>query len=119
MVIVDSSVWIDHLRKSNEDLVYLLNEDQVYTHPFIIGELACGNLRDRQKFLWLLEQLPYSQKADEAEVLALVEQKRLFGRGVGWVDAHLIASALLSSCSIFTFDKSLLKAVKALRLDWS
>ncbi len=107
MVLVDTSVWIDHFRSSNEDLVALLSEGQVLTHSFIIGEIACGSARQRQEILSLLPLLPQADPASNSEVLSLIEDYELFGKGIGWVDAHLLASCLLNHCSLWTVDKSL------------
>jgi predicted nucleic acid-binding protein len=107
MILVDTSVWVDHLRKGNDRLGALLLDEQVLGHPFVIGELACGSLKNRQEILHLLRALPASRLAEHDEVLRLLESHRLLGRGIGWIDAHLLASALLSRCSLWTFDKRL------------
>ena len=98
MILVDTSVWIDHLRRGNERLKSLLHDDQVLCHPFVIGELACGNLHNRNEVLYLLEALPGVPVADHTEVLHLIDAHRLYGQGLGWIDAHLLASALLTGC---------------------
>ena len=107
MTLVDTSVWIDHLRTGNRALVSLLHGEQVLTHPFVIGELACGRMRDRQRILGLLGTLPGARVAGHDEVLAFVERHRLFGRGIGWIDAHLLASARLSHAGLITLDRRL------------
>ena len=107
MVLVDTSVWVDHLRGKPSQLAELLEEGSVVCHPFIIGELACGNIRNRDEILDLLQALPLATSADHAEVLHLLQENRIYGRGLGWVDAHLLASAMLSGCSLWTRDKSL------------
>lgn len=107
MILVDTSVWVDHLRKSNDRLSSLLEQDLVLTHPFIIGELACGSMMNRREILELLEALPRVRTAGHAEVLYLIEVERLHGRGIGWVDAHLLASTLLSHSFLLTSDKKL------------
>ena len=108
MILVDTSVWIDFLRVGNDKLAGLLKANQVLTHPFIIGELACGNLRNRTEVLSLLAALPRTEAATDAEVLFLIERRRLMGRGIGYIDAHLLASAALSSpAKIWTGDKRL------------
>lgn len=91
----------------NERLKSLLQEDQVLCHPFVIGELACGNLHNRNEFLHLLEALPGVPIADHTEVLHLIDAHRLYGQGLGWVDAHLLASALLTGCELWTSDRLL------------
>ena len=107
MILVDTSVWIDHLRVGNERLRALLQNDQVLCHPFIIGELACGNLHNRNEVLHLLEALPSVPVADHSEVLHLINTHRLYGQGLGWIDAHLLASALLTGCELWTSDRLL------------
>lgn len=110
MTLVDTSVWVDHLRSGNRTLVSLLEHDEVLTHPFVIGELACGHLRRRREILGLLNALPKAAVADHEEVLVLVEDHRLSGRGIGWVDAHLLASSRLSGARLITLDAPLLRA---------
>ncbi len=116
MTLVDTSVWIDHLRKDNPMLKKLLNDSEVLVHPFIIGELACGNLKNRSEILRLLDELPKAVVAENAEVLQFVERNQLFGQGMGWIDVHLLASAILSRSTMLTFDKTLEKAYKKLRV---
>jgi len=107
MVLVDSSVWVSHLRAGNSDLEILLNDGRVVCHPFIIGELACGNLKNRTEILSLLHSLPMAKLAEHEEVLQFIESNRLMGRGVGYVDAHLLASAVLTTIRFWTLDKKL------------
>jgi hypothetical protein len=107
MVLVDSSVWLDHFRKGHAALAMLLNEASVLTHPFIIGELACGNLKNRDLILGNLADLPSAPLATHEEALNLLHDRRLHGRGIGWVDVHLIASALLSNCPLWTLEENL------------
>jgi len=116
MILVDMSVWINHLRRGNARLRTLLQEGEVICHPSILGELACGNLRDRSKVLKLLSALPSARETSHAEVLHLLESNRLYGLGLGWIDAHLLASALLTRCPIWTLDKTLHAAATKLRL---
>lgn len=110
MVLVDTSVWIDHLRKADAELSRLLNAGRVLVHPCVIGELACGNLRGRTGFLALLSRLPHSRVANDHEALELIELRRLAGRGIGWVDVHLLASSLLTACDLWTRDRALRQA---------
>lgn len=108
MILVDTSVWIEHLRKTDALLVELLKKDFVLIHPFVIGELACGNLNNRLKILMLLENLPIAKEADNQEVLYFIEHNQLMGRGIGYIDAHLLAStALTDSAKLWTYDKRL------------
>jgi predicted nucleic acid-binding protein len=109
MVLVDTSVWIDHLRKGNNQLEALLDEGEVLCHPFIIGELACGRIVNRRQILAFLRSLPRGVAADHDEVMRLIDANRLMGTGIGYLDAHLLASARLSSVPIWTFDLSLKK----------
>ena len=107
MILVDTSVWVDHLRSSDAELSALLNASQVLAHPFVIGELALGNLRQRELVLTALARLPSAIVARHAEVLGMVARHGLFGRGVGYVDAHLLAAARLSGATLLTNDKRL------------
>lgn len=107
MTLVDTSVWIDHLRRGNGDLAALLAAGQVVCHPFIVGELACGSIRNRPEVLGLLQALDSIPLAEHDEVLSMVDERGLAGRGLGWIDMHLIASALLAGCTMFTFDRPL------------
>jgi predicted nucleic acid-binding protein len=118
MVLVDTSVWIDHLRRGHPGLIEQLEEGAVLCHPFVVGELACGNLQKRSEILDLLQALPEAIVADQNEVLHLLQEWRLFGRGLGWIDAHLLASARLSGCPLWTLDKSLAKAAGEINQDF-
>ncbi len=116
MVLVDTSVWIDHLTRGNGRLARLLEDGMVMCHPFVIGELACGHLRNRQEILGLLAALPHAPVADHDEVLRLIDRHSLFGRRLGWVDVHLLASTLLAASALWTLDKPLNQAAGALRI---
>ncbi len=108
MILVDTSVWIDHLRKADDTLISLLNSTQVVIHPFVIGELACGNLKNRAELLALLGKLPAVQSAQQEEVLYFIEHNQLMGRGIGFIDVHLLASLALSGHTLlWTRDKRL------------
>lgn len=110
MILVDTSVWVDHLRKGNARLAGLLEETMVATHPFVIGELACGNLRNRSGILGLLQQLPRFPVATDTEVLYFIERQQLMGRGIGYVDAHLLAATVLADDGrLWTVDGRLVK----------
>ena len=117
MILVDTSIWVSHFRYGNPRLETLLLNMEVACHPFIIGELACSNLKNRQEILSLLKALPTAMTADHNEVLHFIEQHQLMGMGLSYVDVHLLASALLSTILLWTKDKGLKKA--ALRLDIS
>jgi predicted nucleic acid-binding protein len=112
MILVDTSVWVEHFRTGNS-LAAVLAEGLVLTHPFVIGELACGNLRNRSKILVDLAALTRAATAADEEVMQLVEQHRLWVRGIGWIDAHLIASALITNCRLWTLDQPLKRAAAA------
>jgi len=113
MILVDTSVWVDHFRSGNPRLVKLLNEEQVAIHPFIIGELSLGSIKNKAEIMSLLAELPTVPVAEHDEVSATVSTYKLAGTGIGWVDAHLIASALLGHAKLLTNDKALLQAGKA------
>ncbi len=117
MIVVDTSVWIDHLRSGDEDLVVLLNSSKVLMHPFVIGELACGNLCKRNDLLRLLADLPQALVVSQGEALHFVEVNRLMGQGIGFIDAHLLASTTLADrATIWTHDKRLRDVARKLKL---
>ena len=108
MILVDASVWIDHLRADDERLTALLDGDAVLGHPFIVGELALGNLRQREVVLRALRRLPQATVASDQEVLRLIDRQPLFGRGIGYVDAHLLAAVRLTADTrLWTRDRRL------------
>jgi predicted nucleic acid-binding protein len=107
VILVDTSVWVEHLRHGLPRLATLLQEGEVLIHPWVIGELACGNLRNRQQVLELLLGLPAATVASDAEVLLLIERDRMMGLGIGYIDAHLLASARLSHCRLWTQERRL------------
>jgi predicted nucleic acid-binding protein len=107
MILVDTSVWIDHLRQGDSSLKQLLAQAQVMCHPMVVGELACGNLKSRSMVLALLADLPSVTVASEAEVLGFIQAQSLFGLGIGYVDVHLCASAKLHGIQLWTRDKRL------------
>jgi predicted nucleic acid-binding protein len=118
MVLVDTSVWVSHLRAMHADLVHLLDDGEVACHAFILGELACGNLKNRTVILSLLEALPTVATLEHEEVLAFIEMHRLMGKGLGYVDVHLLASAVLSRIPIWTLDKRLEQVADFLRVKY-
>jgi predicted nucleic acid-binding protein len=107
MVLVDTSIWVAHLRHGETGLETLLDEGHVLCHPFIIGELACGNLKNRAEILSLLQALPRTIYAEHEEVMQFVENYRLMGRGLGYLDMHLLSSAILTKVPLWTLDKKL------------
>jgi len=108
VILVDTSVWVDHLRVGSERLIALLNGGEVLGHPFVMGELALGNLRGQDIFLTALGALPQVVVASDEEVLHLIDRQTLFGRGIGYVDAHLLAAARLTAgTKLWTRDRRL------------
>ena len=118
MVLVDTSVWVSHLRDGNVGLEDLLNDGEVVCHQFIIGELACGNLKNRNEILTYLQSLPMTILAEDQEVLRFIEDHRLMGKGLGYIDVHLIASAVLTNVLLWTLDKTLDKFTEKLGISY-
>ena len=118
MILVDTSVWVDHLRAGVPQLAELLNRAEVLIHPWVIGEIACGQLQARQQVLALMEGLPSATLATHREVLVLIERHPLAGRGIGYVDAHRLASAKLSGCGLWTLDRRLGALAAELGVGW-
>jgi len=115
-VLVDTSVWVDHFRRGNQQLVDLLEGGRVLCHPDVIGELACGSLHNRAEILELLNALPQATAVTFPEALAFLEAHRLYGRGLGWIDTQLLASARLSGCPLWTLDRRLATAAAEFEL---
>ena len=113
-VLVDTSVWVDHLRKGEALLEDLLESGHVATHPFVIGELACGNLANRDEVLNFLSELPIAEVATNEEVMHLIARHKLGGKGLGWIDMNLLASALLSRMPLWTRDHRLATVAKSI-----
>lgn len=107
MILVDTSVWIDHFRHVEPQLVDLLGKSQVLVHAVIIGELACGKIKARAQTLHLLRCLPAATQASDEEALQFLERNALYGRGIGWVDMQLCASAKLTGAKLWSRDKRL------------
>jgi len=117
VILVDTSIWVDHLRVGDERLATLLDGGEVLAHPFVIGELALGNLRQRNVFLSDLLRLPQAELASDEEVLRLIDREKLFGHGIGYVDAHLLAAARLTAeTKLWTRDRTLNAAAAQLGL---
>ena len=115
MILVDTSVWVDHLRQGVPGLVDPLERSAVAMHPFVVGEIACGSLRNRQSILELLQDLPAAVVADSDEVLLFIERHALHGKGIGYVDVHLLASvALTEGTHLWTRDQRLRRLAVAL-----
>ena len=117
MILVDTSVWIDHLRNTDNQLQAALTEGEVLMHSFVLGELACGHLRNRKEILDLLGQLPVAREATHEEAMALVERRGLMGKGIGYIDVHLLAAAALTpSARLWTRDRRLTRIASDLAL---
>jgi hypothetical protein len=118
MILVDTSVWVEHFRTGDIGLDALLNDGQVVCHPFIVGELACGNLKNRAQILSLLDTLPKAHLAEHKEVMHLIEKDNLMGKGLGYIDMHLLTSAMLSHVPLWTLDKRLMNIASTLKVKW-
>ena len=116
MVIVDTSIWVTHFRQGSRRLEKLLMNAEVMCHPFIIGELACGHLKNRNEIISLLQSLPMAPTIEFDEFLFFIDRHRLMGKGVGFVDVHLLASAQLIGIPLWTADKRLKSAADLLEL---
>ena len=114
MILADTSVWIDHLRHGNRELIRHLEAGDVACHPFVIGELACGRLHPRAEILSLLERLPAVPAASHDEVMAFIDARRLAGAGLGLIDVHLLASAMLGRVRLWTLDRKLAATAAAI-----
>jgi predicted nucleic acid-binding protein len=114
-ILVDTSVWIDHLRANSPVLRRRLDNDLVVCHSLVIGEIACGNLRHRAEVLESLAILPAAPTIDHEELLAFLETHKLFGQGLGWIDVHLLASTMLQQVTLWTLDQPLRNAARKLR----
>lgn len=117
MVLVDTSIWVEHLRKGEPALIELLNKGLALTHPFVIGELACGNLKQRAAIIADLRALPTVAVTTYEEALRLIDDRKLWGRGIGWTDANLLASALAEQCAFWTLDKRLKATCQGLGIE--
>ena len=107
MILVDTSVWVNHLRKGESHLEKLLFDGEVICHTYIIGELACGNLKNREEIISLLQALPMASQIEFSEYLYFINKNQLYGRGIGFVDIHLLASSQLEQVPLWTVDKKL------------
>jgi predicted nucleic acid-binding protein len=118
MVLVDTSVWVEHLRSGKVGLESLLNDGDVVCHAFITGELACVNLTNRSEILSLLQALPLANHAEHEEALHFIDKYSLMGKGLGYIDMHLLASAMMTHVPIWTLDKKLKEVSSMLGLDY-
>ena len=119
MVLVDTSVWISHFRHGNSRLQKLLQEGRVVSHPFIIGELACGNIRNRIEIISLMYSLPMLDVVEHEELLLFIEHNKMMGTGIGFVDVHLLAASILAGIPLWTRDKKLKQICSRLSIDFS
>lgn len=118
MILADSSVWVDHLRRRHAGLVARLDEGDIGCHPFVIGEVGLGSLAHRAEILSLMAALPAARVVRHEEAVALVARERLHGAGIGWVDVHLLASALVERWSRWTLDRRLAVVARDLSVAW-
>ncbi len=116
MILVDTSVWISHLRRHNQQLDNLLGFEFVFCHPLIIGEISCGQLKERSLVLTLLEELPQASIVTHQEAMNFIEHHHLMGRGLSFIDIHLLASCQITNLSLWTEDKILQKVAHQLGL---
>jgi hypothetical protein len=117
VILVDTSVWVDHLRKGDARLSSALERSVVFMHPFVVGELACGRMRNRGEVLRLLRSLPPAPVASEEEALRYIDDLKLMGRGIGYVDVHLLAStALAGDLTLWSRDRRLTEVASDLGL---
>ncbi len=111
--LVDTSIWLNHLRSPDSALKFLLEEGDVLIHEDLLGELACGNLRNRRAFLSALALLPITTRVPASEVLEFIDREELFEKGLGWTDCQLLAAARVSRVKLYTADKALLRQAEA------
>lgn len=116
MIIIDTSIWVDHFRRNDAHLVALLEGSRVLVHDFVQGELALGNLRQRKQVIEALADLPRAEHATPEEVLAFIERHALHGAGIGYVDAHLLAASKLNAALLWTKDRYLYAVASRLKL---
>lgn len=117
-ILVDTSVWIKHLREGDPDLIRLLEQGLVACHPFIIGEIACGDIRNRYEIISLLNDLPSTDILDHSDIMEFIENRKIMNKGIGYIDVHLLGSALVSETPLWTFDKALKKIAIQLSIEY-
>lgn len=117
MILVDTSIWVNHLRRHDAVLAAHLEAGDVLCHPYVIGEIGLGFLKQRREVLELLATLPSTLVVSHDEAMAFVDQRKLAGLGIGWVDVHLAASAVISRARLWTADRRLAKVARVLRLE--
>lgn len=116
LILVDTSVWIRHLREGDNDLALLLENGLVACHPFIIGELACGGIKNRYEIINLLNDLPSVFQLEHDEIMEFIDNRKIMNQGIGYVDAHILGSAIVSETRLWTLDKSLRKIAEKLSI---
>ena len=116
-MLVDTSVWIDHVRRGEPRLITLLDDNAVDLHPFVIGELACGHLGARDEITQLLRRLPLLPTVDHEEALIFLDRHKLHGRGIGWIDLHLLASTMLADTALWTHDRHMATVARELHIE--
>lgn len=117
-ILVDTSVWIKHLRVGDKNLVQLLEQGSVACHPFIIGELACGGIKNRHEIISLLNDLPSTDILDHYDIMEFIEYRKIMNKGIGYIDVHLLASALVSETPLWTLDKALKKVANQFSIEY-
>jgi len=117
-ILVDTSVWIKHLRENEKNLIRLLEQGLVACHPFIIGELACGGIKNRHEIISLLNDLPSTDILDHYDIMEFIEYRKIMNKGIGYVDVHLLGSALVTETPLWTFDKALKKIANQLSIGY-
>jgi len=117
-ILVDTSVWIKHLREGEKNLIRLLEQGFVACHPFIIGELACGGIKNRDEIIDLLNDLPSTDILDHSEIMEFIEYRKIMNKGIGYVDVHLLGSALVSETPLWTFDKALRRIANQFSIEY-
>jgi len=118
MILADTSVWIDHFRSSNSHFSDLLENDRIICHEFVIGELACGNIKNRKEISGLLNNLRSIEPASLEETLYFIEENKLMGKGLGWVDVNLLASSILNNFVLWTMDRRLSSAADKFKVSY-
>ena len=117
-ILVDTSVWIKHLREGEASLAQLLEQGLVACHPFIIGEIACGGIKNRNEIISLLNHLPSTDILDHSDIMEFIEYRKIMNKGIGYIDVHLLASALVSETPLWTFDKALKRVANQLSIEY-
>ena len=117
-ILVDTSVWIKHLREGNHILIRLLEQGLVACHPFIIGEIACGGIKNRYEIISLLNDLPSTEVLNHSDIMEFIENRKIMNKGIGYIDVHLLGSALVSETPLWTFDKALKKVANQLYIEY-